>query len=292
MTTELNKKARIRYLLNEEGRKKSLLSGGNGKELQEIECNATPEIIELARVDEDGNIYLDIGAEIYDEFVFYSIVVDYKLENSWPSCVVVEEVRGKKRFNEPQTVEQLIEWEKNRLKHIKEKKAVLEEQKKVLEKEYEEKERIKNEQRQREAEELEKKKREEEEKIRQEKEQIMKERKAWIEQYGSEKLKLALELGYECEKDYVYERAKKEFPDFTLDYFDNGCWEKTDNPSFEALKEVKELVDKGYNAYVAEIETFPYDEDNDSGDDNNDVEGEAIVISGYLGKYDLVKLVQ
>ncbi|MGB9832953.1 MAG: hypothetical protein ACPLPP_05570, partial [Caldisericum exile] len=173
MTTELNKKAIIRYLLNEEGRKKSLLSGGNGKELQEIECNATPEIIELARVDEDGNIYLDIGAEIYDEFVFYSIVFDYKLENSWPSCVVVEEVRGKKRFNEPKTVEQLIEWEKNRLKHIKEKKAMLEEQKKVLEREYEEKERIKNEQRKREAEELEKKKREEEEKIRQEKERII-----------------------------------------------------------------------------------------------------------------------
>lgn len=64
MTTELNKKARIRYLLNEEGRKKSLLSGGNGKELQEIYCNATPEVIELARVDKYGNIYLDIGAEI------------------------------------------------------------------------------------------------------------------------------------------------------------------------------------------------------------------------------------
>ncbi|ADQ05542.1 U32 family peptidase [Caldicellulosiruptor owensensis OL] len=64
MTTELNKKARIRYLFNEEGRKKSLLSGGNGKELQEIECNATPEIIELAIVDRDGNISLDIGTEI------------------------------------------------------------------------------------------------------------------------------------------------------------------------------------------------------------------------------------
>lgn len=229
--------------------------------------------------------------EGYREYYLGQVVVDYKLEKKWSSYWEIEEVRDFKMFSEPQTVEQLIEWEKNRVKNITEKKAALEEQKKVLEKEYEEKEKIKNEQRQREAEELEKKKREEKEKIKQEKERIIKERKAWIEQYGSEKLKLALELGYECEKDYVYERAKKEFPDFTLDYFNNGCWEKTDNPSFEALKEVKELIEKGYNAYVAEIERFPYDEDNDSEDDNGDIEGEAIVISGYLGKYDLVKLI-
>ncbi|WP_422448980.1 hypothetical protein [Thermoanaerobacterium sp. DL9XJH110] len=275
------------------------MSGGNGKELQEICCDVTPEILELAKVDKYGNIEnLDIGVKIsvYEdkEYSLNEVLVDYTLvegQSFRGFYCNIEGVREVKRFSEPQTVEQLIEWEKNRVKKITEKKAILEEQKKLLEKEYKKKEKIINEQEQ----ELEKKKKEKEEKIRQKKEQIIKERKAWIEQHGSEKLKLALELGYECQTDYVYERARKEFPDFTLDYFDNGCWDEADNPSFETLKAVKELIDKGYNAYIVKIKKFPYDEDNDSENDYNDyydnIEGEAIVISNYLGKYDLVKLV-
>lgn len=102
------------------------------------------------------------------------------------------------------------------------------------------------------------------------------ERLAWIEAHGSDYLQRAVRLGYNCQRQYVTERAGLEFPDFQVDFDDKAEWRSRSCPSEEALVEVETLIEAGHNAEVVWLIPEPDP-------------CEAIVVKEYLGKYNLVK---
>ena len=112
---------KILYLLSEEGRKQSLLSGGDGKRIQEITAPISKEILDLASVDENGNATLKIGYTGDGNSSYYTVVVDTKIrEHSAFYCEpIIVEVFKQVEFNTIQTAEQLLKYEISRLKHIK-----------------------------------------------------------------------------------------------------------------------------------------------------------------------------
>jgi len=277
------KKATITYLLSQEGRKKSILAGGDGQEVQTIEADITPELLEIAYVDRAGNVKLDLTEQK---------VIDIELENTdserwaWYNRPGLVEHKahagnifdGKKYFDAPQTAEALVAWEKNRIDHIAAKKAELQPELDRLLIEYEAKMAAKKAE-----EEAEKAKREAA--AQAEKEIRETEKLAWITAHGSDYLKDAVNLGYNCQRQYVTERAALEFPYFRADFDDRYNWKERACPSPEALAEVKALVAAGHDAQVVWL--------TDDGADREDWEEfepcEAVVIRNYLGKYDLVK---
>lgn len=128
-----------------------------------------------------------------------------------------------------------------------------------------------------------------------EKEKIEEDRKNWIEQNGSEHLKKCYELDYKCNKEYVTERASKEFADFEVDYSENAEWESKVSPSMQALIEVENLIKEGHQAKIVwltkGIKYIDYRDYDDTEDyDEATRAREAIVIRKYLGKYDLIKV--
>ena len=285
------KKATITYLLSQEGRKKSILAGGDGQEVQTIEADITPELLEIAYVDRAGNVKLDLTEQK---------VVDIELENmdserwTWHSKpgLVVHKVHadnifdGKKHFDAPQTAEALVVWEKNRVEHVAAKKAELQPELDRLLADYEAKMAANKAEEEAEKEAREAERAEREAAAQAEKEAREAKKAAWIEAHGSDYLKDAHALGYNCQRQYVTERATLEFPDFWVDFDDNASWNDRACPSPEALAEVKALVAVGHDAQVVWLT------DNGAADRENweyFEPCEAVVIRDYLGKYDLVK---
>lgn len=285
------KKATITYLLSQEGRKKSILAGGDGQEVQTIEADITPELLEIAYVDRAGNVKLDLTEQK---------VIDIELENTdserwaWYNKPGLVEHKahagnifdGKKYFDVPQTAEALTIWEKNRVEHVAAKKAELQPELDRLLADYEAKMAAKKAEEEAEKEAREAERAEREAAAQAEKEAREAKKAAWIEAHGSDYLKAAHALGYNCQRQYVTERATLEFPDFRVDFDDNASWNDRACPSPEALAEVKALVAAGHDAQVvwltddgaADRENWEYFEP-----------CEAVVIRDYLGKYDLVK---
>jgi hypothetical protein len=122
---------------------------------------------------------------------------------------------------------------------------------------------------------------EEEEKTAAEKKAAAEEKAAWIRAHGSDFLKRAYALGYDCQRQYVTERAEMEVPGSQVDFNDVLAWKSRSCPSEEALEMVEELISKGYNAEVVWLTDAP----------DLDEPCEAVVIHNYLGKYNLVRLV-
>lgn len=110
------------------------------------------------------------------------------------------------------------------------------------------------------------------------------ERAKWIEEYGDEKLKLALKHTYKCQEDYVTQRASIEYPGFCVDYRDNAEWNERPSPTMEALTILDAIIDSGTEA---EIKWVTKRHDESEYDESDPSEG--IVIREYLGKYDLIK---
>ena len=270
------KKVKIKYLLSEEGRKKSLLAGGDGKEKQVVEADITPEVLELAEVDHDGEAVLNLT---------YALTSDLKVGLKFGEIRIVELV-GSFTFDAPQTAEQLIVAEKARRARIEAKRLELQpelerERAKYAEKQAREKaeedKRI-EEQRKRDAD--------------KEKERAAKEaeRLAWIETHGSDYLQRAVKLGYNCQRQYVTERAALELPGYEVDFDNRAAWKSRSCPSMAALEEVERLIQQGYDAEVVWL-TEPIQEPEYSDDDYCCFEPcETIVVRNYLGKYDLVKI--
>lgn len=278
--------AKIEYLLSEEGRKKSLLAGGDGKEVQMVVTDITPELLELARVNADGTVILKLtGYMVLD--VEIEMVGVHGLDCPRPRWdeQTASSCNGQKYFDAPQTAETLISWDSNRRKHVEAKKAELQPKFDRLQTEYE-------------AAKAEKLARDEDEKAQRlatveaanaktkaERDRLEAEKLEWIQAHGSEYLKDAVSLGYNCQRQYVTERAEMEFPDFDVDFGDNAKWTSRSCPSPEALQEVKELVAAGHEAEVVWLT-----DDGAEREDWEDFEScEAIVIRNYLGRYDLVK---
>jgi hypothetical protein len=55
---------RVQYQLNEQGRKASLLTGGNGKAAQFVDVAATVELLTVVNVDNDGNAAYNLSPEV------------------------------------------------------------------------------------------------------------------------------------------------------------------------------------------------------------------------------------
>lgn len=122
-------------------------------------------------------------------------------------------------------------------------------------------------------------------------------RLAWIAASGSDYLKRAVAAGYDCKRYYVIERAASEAPGFTVDFDDKAEWKNRSCPSEGALNAEDEAGRLGLGeprivwltAAPQDRAPTPMDEEFEPPDE---WEGcEAVAISGFLGKYDLVKIV-
>lgn len=115
----------ILYLLSEEGQKESLLTGGNGKTVQIIETDITREILDLGNVDFDGNAFVTIG---FSNYTYQDYKKNKKLDNikgketyatiqenhlyAEPVMMAHKEV---KFFDTPQSTDDLITYEHDRI---------------------------------------------------------------------------------------------------------------------------------------------------------------------------------
>jgi flagellar biosynthesis GTPase FlhF len=121
------------------------------------------------------------------------------------------------------------------------------------------------------------------------KEPYEKERAEWIEKHGSQYLKNLLEIDVDPERGYVIERAEAECHGFVVDYEDHARWDATicDMPSTEIVSKVKEYRAKGFNEiFPAILENYPVATEKDHPDSFESCQ--AVIIRGFLGKYDLV----
>lgn len=116
----------------------------------------------------------------------------------------------------------------------------------------------------------------------------------WIKQHGSERLKRAFEGGYEVGRVYTLERAAKEAPGWQVDFYNQAEWKERTNPTLkelDAADAARTLLDMPVK--IVWLTYPPKDYPNNPDRWGEDVEtfepGTAIVIQGYLGKYDLVK---
>lgn len=279
----MENKAKLTYLLNEEGRKKSLLAGGNGKELQELFTDVTEEILKYADVNSDGAVVFRVYSGYPCEMVH-----DIKINTQYYSEYGIEKPylykdKSKLYFSDIQTPESLMKFVENKENEVKNKTEQLQITLTEMLNEYNQKVSEIKQERLKEDEIKNTKKIQEE----QQRELIKQDKINWITQNGSEYLKECLTLGYDCQRRYVEERTAIEFPDFDIDFNDNAGWENRNCPSMEALQEVKELI--GFDAKIVWL-TAPVNKENY--DYDNEFEPcEAIVIRNYLGKYDLIKIV-
>ena len=296
------KKVRVIYYLNEKGRKKSLLAGGNGNSMQEIEADITEELLEFAEVDSKGNAELRIGS--YRRLGEPKIVGTYNFRNyMWnvdefynehkPKVTLEAEIQ-RFEFDKPQTVESLLKFHKEKLAEIARHDEEIRQKAQQLEKEIlpekiklwekavaDKKKEIAKIDAISAAHEAEKKRREQE-------------KAEWIRKYGSDYLKDCLELGVKANLEYVVERAAMEFPDYIVDYAECADWEEKFSPSREALSELKKLRANGVDAEIVWLTKEPKvrkdDDDNYYYDDEFEP-CEAILIRNYLGYYNLFKII-
>lgn len=113
---------------------------------------------------------------------------------------------------------------------------------------------------------------------------------AWIAEHGSSRLKKAEAAGYKNQRTYIEERVGLEFPDFKADFDNRACWDVKSNPSENALDIEAGLTAKGLDVVIVWLThpTYKLEEEVEYRD-NDWRDCEAIVIRGFLGKYDLVQ---
>lgn len=120
------------------------------------------------------------------------------------------------------------------------------------------------------------------ERLKLEREQREAERAAWIAEHGSPALRRRAAAGYDCQRRYVFERAALEYPGFLVDYADNAAWKSRSDPSDAALDEAERVG--GRVVWLTRLPRVDEEEDEYFG------ETEAVVVEGFLGKYDLIKI--
>lgn len=274
-----------------------MLAGGSGKELQVVETEITADIVNLARVDSNGETWLAVGCGLthqneLEKSSTYAPVVNLEVGSNYShSEPKIEKVKESFCFDSVQTAESLIAWEKARIAKLATREMELQpelekalvEYRARVEKEEKDKEERKAESEKRSAAiEASNIKRDEEKKQREQ------EKRDWILKHGSQYLKDCLELNVKANKEYVFERAGIEFPGYVVDYSDDARWDDKVSPSKEALKELKGLRAKKVESEIVWLKDRYFTESNDY--DNNPTPCEAVMIHNYLGKYDLVKI--
>lgn len=305
-------KVKIIYSLSEKGRKASLLAGGDGNAEQIIESPATKELLELARVKDNGEALLNLDSYwvyaepkivgVYDFSHYRHDVTDGFYESHKPEIVMERKNKHYPEFDEPQTADSLLKFHRAKMAEIEAHNAEMEARAKELEKLLPEKVNLWEKAVQEKKEHIKRIQQEAEERKAKEAESkaaYENNRQEWILVHGSQYLKDCLELGIKANLEYVVERTAMEFPGYTVDYADSASWGEKVSPSEEAIAELKALRAKGYQAEIvwlknpAEVRKGDYEfTDDDDYDGYGNFEfapREAVVIRGYLGSYDLVK---
>ncbi|MEW5952608.1 MAG: hypothetical protein AB1815_02460 [Bacillota bacterium] len=282
----MSKKVQIKYLLSGQGRKNSILAGGDGKELQTLEVDITPQLVELGNVTQLGDVMLNVGFRLPSwKKAAEQVDLEKKVLQSGYSPGWYWNTKSSIfHFDTPQTPEALLTWEQARVSGLTATESDPENLAKIaaFEAAYAE--------RQARDEAARAKQLAREEAFRAERQAREAEKAAWIAAHGSDYLKRAAALGYDCQRQYVTERAAREVPGFILDFHDRAEWKSRACPSEEALGQVEALLEQGFQAEVVWL-TRPADAepDNENFDPYQGFEPcEAVVVSNYLGKYTLV----
>ena len=117
------------------------------------------------------------------------------------------------------------------------------------------------------------------------------EKASWIKEHGSPFLRKATGADYNCQRKYVCERRDLEHPGYVVDFDNTANWEDRCCPSEAALEEA--LAVKGTVVWLIHEagECIVPDDQAERWDEGVDQfrPCEAVVIRGYLGKYDLVR---
>lgn len=284
------KMCKVVYLLNEEGRKESLLSGGDGKKIQILYAPITKELLDLASVDKNGEAIVKIGFKGNESDNHWNeIKLSTKIRTTYYSNIRVNkpeiiDVLDRIEFDTPQTVESLLEFEKNRVLEYDKSLELNKEKIKLLLLEFEEKKDIYEKEELRKQELQEKRKQELQEKEKLEalkREESKKEDELWIKTNGSDYLRQCLNLGYNCKRKYMEERVEKEFPGFELDFDDEASWNERVSPSQDALDEVAKWIEKGFDAKIVWLTTSVYGSEYDYENDFEECEAIAFEFKNY-----------
>lgn len=298
----------IVYLLNSEGQKRSILAGGEGKREQKITAPITAELLEVASVSQDGQLNLNITQipsipkEMPEYFIYgttdFSGFQTQNFDDNWyeekKPYIKTKDNRfsySHKYFSEPQTVESILSFIKSHSLEVEQTKAIFKAHEEA------EKERLAPElakriamwekgvalHKQRYLDAICKEKKEEAVK-----EAAKKERANWIATHGSDYLRRATTLGYNCQRQYLTERAAHEYPSYVVDLGNHAEWVSRSCPSLEALEQVELLIAEGVNAEVVWL-THPASEWEDYHEEREWQNHEAIVIKDYFSKYTIVK---
>ncbi len=118
---------------------------------------------------------------------------------------------------------------------------------------------------------------------------------AWATQHGSPRLQQAINRGYKATRTYAEERAALEAPGWIVDVSDRAEWRDRVDPSAHALAAEEEatalakglaalgsLASNQAHARVVWLTQLPMRSDWDV------PQQEALVVRGYLGRYDLI----
>jgi len=117
----------------------------------------------------------------------------------------------------------------------------------------------------------------------------------WIATHGSPHLQRCIEAGYNCQRQYVIERAAAEAPTFTVDFDDRAAWKDRACPTPMALDLADEARELGLGEPLIVWLTRPASDmiaQEHWDDEAAFAPCEAVVLRGFLGKYDLVRLVR
>lgn len=126
------------------------------------------------------------------------------------------------------------------------------------------------------------------------------EKARWVSAHGSDHLKRACAGGYDCQRLYIVERAAHEAPGWIVDYNGTGRENSRSCPSMEALEieaDAAKLAPQiGTSApSIVWLTDEPSNKSKRRDDDdwNGEMfeECEAVMMRGYLGNYDLYKIV-
>lgn len=269
--------AKVYYLLDEEGRKASLLQAGNGKYVQCVEPILDTAILHRCKVDHGGDAVAFIGYDpdgSKDQTPVWNggVVCGYEFREEFnytgPAKLNIVEKKEHYKFSTPMTVDQLLQWEgqeRDRLKRLlasmKEQLPSLQHQKEVEWAIGQEKEQKNKADR---AAEFAKRQAETEAK---EKEMAALadvksiEMKVWITKHGSSRLKLALEMGMLDTIATVYREER-----LKVDYGEKWQFDKTAtipilNPSEANLLALKEARQKHPDVTLECIKIKAWDEE-------------------------------
>lgn len=130
------------------------------------------------------------------------------------------------------------------------------------------------------------------------KERAFNEKDTWIKDHGSDHLKRAWARDHSCQRLYAIERGANEAPKFTVDVSDMSNWKDRSTPSVVALNLADEMDARGLGDETKIVwltslpqDRIPSDDEYLLSEDYHRLPAEAVVIRGYLGKYDLVHII-